>query len=267
MQGGDDGAGHLVLVDGGGEIDEPHSVVEPAVGCSGDPRGDARLADAGGAPQGHESMVREQAGELGDDLLATEQVELVGREVVEAGGRRPQRREGVDQTCCLGLVYPDRAVEAAHEERSEIAEADAARQPACARRRCRVRDKDLSTVTGRLQPGGQVGRTTEHVTATEPTDARVDADAHIQDVDGRPVQRRNLPLDLDGRAHRIGGVGEQRQDAVAGRLDDPAALRRHGGGDEIVVLVDDHLHLVGMALPEVCAVGDVGQQDRRRDRG
>ena len=90
----------------------------------------------------------------------------------------------------------------------------------------RARDEDAARLGEPLQAGGDVDAVAEDVVALDDDVAEVDADAEF---DARLVGRAAVAvghagLDLDGAAHRLDDAGELDQQAVAGALDDAAAV-------------------------------------------
>ena len=63
--------------------------------------------------------------------------------------------------------------------------------------------------------------------------------------------------------HAVDGIVEHGVDAVAGALDQVAAVGLHGGAAELVVLCQRAAHRLGLALPQPGAAFDVGEEERR----
>ena len=115
-----------------------------------------------------------------------------------------------------------------------------------------------------FQAGGDVDAVAVDVLAFDDDVAQVDADAEL---DARLVGRAAVAvghagLDGDGAAHRLDGAGEIDQQAVAGALDDAAAV----GGDmrldqlaEVALQALQRAFLVAAHQPAVA--GDIGRQD------
>ena len=83
-------------------------------------------------------------------------------------------------------------------------------------------DVDAAGFGHALQPGGDVDPVAEHVAVGGDDIAEVDADAQLQ----RPARER--VLDRHGRVERLAHAAESRKEAVAGRLEEVAAVALDG---------------------------------------
>ena len=130
----------------------------------------------------------------------------------------------------------------------------------------RARDEDAARIGERLEPRGDVDAVAVDVVALDDHVAQVDADAEL---DAAVVLRGAVAvghagLDGDGAAHRLDGAGEIDQQAVAGALDDAAAVRRDMGFDELAEMRLEPAQRAFLVVPHQPAVADhVGRQDGR----
>ena len=92
----------------------------------------------------------------------------------------------------------------------------------------RLRNADGAGLGERLEPGGDVDPVAEDVVAVDDDVAEIDADPQLETALGRDriVDRARGPLHLDGAVQRVDDTRKIRQQAVAGRADDPPAMRR-----------------------------------------
>ena len=261
-QGDDERFTHRAWVAHRGQVDETDAVAEWPARRSRDSHGEACLADACRAPERHEPMGTEPTLDLPDQLIPADQLGLVGRQIVDPAIVRPKWREVGAQLVRDDGVHGDRLVEPADQVATEVDELGSPTQAAGALGRRVAGEQDLTAVPRRLQPRGQVRRSSDDVAVGQFARAGVETDPHVQLADPRPGARCHKPLDLDRRFDGRDSVGENGEDAIARRLDHRSAMTADGRADQLVVLGDDDLHLVGMALPQPRAVLDVGEQDR-----
>jgi len=97
----------------------------------------------------------------------------------------------------------------------------------------------------------------------------------VADIDAEPehdtarrshvaVARRHLPLHRDRALDRVHGRGELDQQAVAGGLDDTAAVARDRGVDQLAAMGTQRRLRAGLVDPDHAAVaGDVRREDGR----
>ena len=81
---------------------------------------------------------------------------------------------------------------------------------------------------------------------------------------GRPALGGERPLRIDRGQHPVGRGGERRVRAVAGGLDDRAAVRLDRGAHDRVVARQRGPHRLGLFLPQAGRAFDVGEQERHR---
>jgi hypothetical protein len=93
-----------------------------------------------------------------------------------------------------------------------------------------LRQTDTAGLGEVLDPRGDIDAVAENIIVVEDNVADMDADAELDPLLGRQdgILLCHLALDLDGAAHRVDGTGELHQHAVAGGLDDAAAMRGEG---------------------------------------
>ncbi len=91
-----------------------------------------------------------------------------------------------------------------------------------------LRDADGAGLGERLEPGGDVDAVTKNVVAVDDHVAEIDADPQLEPALGRNgvIDGARGTLHLDGAVQRIDDARKIRQQAVTGRADDPAAVRR-----------------------------------------
>ena len=130
-----------------------------------------------------------------------------------------------------------------------------------------VGNADAAGLGDAFQPGGDVDAVAENIVVIDDDVADVDADAEF---DARVLRhvgvlRGHAALDFDRAAHRIDGAGELHQHAVAGGLDDAAAMRGDTGIDQRLaqrLSVGERAFLV--ATHQAAVAGDIRRQHRRQ---
>ena len=129
----------------------------------------------------------------------------------------------------------------------------------------RARHADAARLGQLLQARGDVDAIAEDVVVLEDHVAEVDADAELDPARRRHIRvaPRHPALDLDRTLHRVGDALKLDQEAVAGGLDDPAAVlgdRRVDQLEPVGPQARKRAGLVGLHQP---AVADhVGGEDR-----
>ena len=98
-----------------------------------------------------------------------------------------------------------------------------------------VRDADAARLGHAFQPRGDVDAVAEDVVALDDDVAEIDADAELDAAVLRHigVALGHAALHLDRAAHRVDDAGELDQHAVAGGLDDAAAVLGDLGIDKL----------------------------------
>ena len=99
----------------------------------------------------------------------------------------------------------------------------------------RGRHADSARLRQRLQAGGDVHPVTVDVSGLHDHVAEVEADPEGQPQVGRhgAIARSHATLDMNRARDRIDRTGELDEDAVSGRLDDPAGVLGHRGIDQL----------------------------------
>jgi histone H3/H4 len=154
---------------------------------------------------------------------------------------------------------------AAH--RAQVRQAQTGRQAAGHTVGHRLRQQRLPAVRHAHHARSAVDHAAEEVAVAVFHRAAVQAAAHAQrqlvaaGVDGQ------VQLQLQGGQHTGQRVVEDRVDAVAGALDDTAAVRLHGRLANRVVPRQRQAHALGLALPQARAAFDVGEEKGGERRG
>ena len=117
-----------------------------------------------------------------------------------------------------------------------------------------------------FQARGDVDAVAENVAAVDDDVADIDADAVFDAlvVGDAGVARGHGTLQVDGAAHGIDDTGEFDQHAVAGGLDDAAAVLRDLGIDQLAPVrlhLRERAFLVGAHQPTIA--GDIGRKNGR----
>ena len=106
-----------------------------------------------------------------------------------------------------------------------------------------LRDADGARLGERLEPGGDVDAIAKDVVAVDDDVAEIDTDPQFETALGRDrvVDGARCSLHLDGAVQRVDDARKIRQQAVAGRADDPPAMcrdQRVDGAAELVQALD-----------------------------
>ena len=129
----------------------------------------------------------------------------------------------------------------------------------------RAGERDAAGLGQRLQAGGDVDAVAVDVVAVDDDVAQVDAYAEVHPfvIGQARVALGHHPLHLDGTGDRVDDAREFQQQAVAGGLDDAAAVGLDDGvgGGAVVLEARQRAGLVEPHQPAVA--GDVGGDDRR----
>jgi hypothetical protein len=199
--------------------------------------------------------------------VAADERRRLGREVVRPEVERGQRRELRRQVRVRDLEDALRPAQVLESMLTQVAQRDAARQPATDERGGRVRQQDLAAVTGRHDPRRPVDGGPEVVATARLGLARVDPDADPDRARLRPLRREEPALGGGRGADRLDRRLEDRHEPVAGGLDDLAARVGNRGADDGVVLSEGRAHRQRVLLPQAGAVLDVGEEERQRRFG
>ncbi len=242
------------------ELDEPDAVGVVVDDLGADLQRQSRLADAAGAGQRQQPRRREESADLGELALAPDERGDLERQVVRRGLQRAQRREVPAQLRMHELVDALRIGEAAQAHGADVAQRDAVRQAVADELGRRLRDQHLPAVGGGHDPRGAVDRRAVPVVVAVLRGADVQAAAHLQRDAVLVPEAGERALQRDRRLERVDRIGEDRVDAVAGRLHDRAAMALDGGARERVVLGQRRRHPLRLRLPQPGARLDVGEE-------
>ncbi len=130
----------------------------------------------------------------------------------------------------------------------------------------RSRDANRARLGQRFQPGGDVDPIAEQIGAVDDNVANMDADAqpHRLVAVAAGIVRGDRGLHRNGALHGIDRAGEISDDAVAGGVEDPAAMR----GDQPIdngsarLQTGERADFIVRHQPAVA--GDVGGENRRK---
>jgi hypothetical protein len=232
----------------GGELAQPGAVVVAAAGARRGLQHEPRLADTAHARDVHEPRLAQQARDLGQLPGAAEQRRGRRRQVAAARLGGDQRRKGLAQARAIELEQTMAPLQAAQAMLAEIGQLVAFQQPGA-----EVRQQDLPAMAGRHDARGAVQRRTEIVAVAQLGLAGADAHAHRQFEAALRSDRR-----IDRAARRGKGGG----DAVAGVLEEVAAMGPHRLTQDGVVRRQGPAHRLGIVLPARGRADDVGHQER-----
>ena len=204
-------------------------------------------------------------------VLASEKRRQQVGQIVQRGGRvqihdeRMQPRELVPQTRRNDLVRDLRLAEVLEAVRSQIAQRDIGRQCVAQQERRRVRHEDLLAVTDRRQTRDAVDGRAEVVAARFDRGPGVDPhpDAHRCDR-RRPGAVAQAPLRIERGLERVFRAQECGAKGVADGLEDHAAVPFDGLAKHRVMTGERGSHHLAVALPELRAALDVGEQEGHR---
>ena len=128
----------------------------------------------------------------------------------------------------------------------------------------RTRNTNSAGLGYRLQAGGDVDRIAEQVYPFDDhvADMNTDAEPHRFARRAALILLADNLLHSDGALHRINCAGEVGNDAVAGSVDDPPAMRRDQSVHDGAVRLEP-IQGADLVLPHQLAVArDVGREDR-----
>ena len=221
----------LVVVVGDSELAEPCAVGVVVDGVRGGLEREPGLAHASRAGDGHERCPTERIGGVGDGLVAPDERAHLRREIARNRIEGRERREVVRETGAGQLEDAFRPGEIAEAVLAEIDEAEVVVEHVARELFGRERHEDLAAVRRVHQAGGAIDRRAVVVAVAELGVARVDTDPHPERTGHAPRFGDDRPFGVGGGGECIVGTGEDRVDAVAGRLHDlpvarPTASRR-----------------------------------------
>jgi hypothetical protein len=129
-----------------------------------------------------------------------------------------------------------------------------------------VRDADAAGIGNPFQARGDVDAIAENIVVIDDDVADVDADAEFDPLDlwDVDIAGSHAALDLDRAAHGVDGAAELDQHAVAGRLDDAAAILGDLGVDQRLAAgfqAGEGSFFIASHQPAVA--GNIGGQDCR----
>ncbi len=209
----------------GGQLDEPNAVDEALELIGGDSERQARLARSARSGQREESIRGQQAPQLLELALASDETRELDRQIVGRSIERSQRceagREVRDDDLEDALGVGD-VLQAVH---AEVAQHDAPWQIAESEIGGRLRQQDLPSVAGRHDPLPTGQRYVALVLVVSPLDsARVQAHPGL-DGRTRPPFGLQLPLGREGGRHGPIGLAESSQELIAdGLKDEPVVV-------------------------------------------
>jgi len=126
-----------------------------------------------------------------------------------------------------------------------------------------LRDANGAGLGERLEPGGDVDAVAKDVVTVDDDIAEIDTNPQLQAAlgRGRVVYRTRGPLHLDGATQRVDDARKIRQHAVAGRADDPAAMRCDQRVDGRAELVQGLMRAGLILAHQPAETGHIGMQD------
>jgi hypothetical protein len=228
------------------------------------------LVGEGGIARDHEQRL--DLGEIGDQVLGDAVAEILllgvaahvgeGQDGDRGLGRHGGRGRARRAVGPADAEHADRPGDVLDRPLTQILELDA--ELVAYRIAHRARHEDGAGLRQPLQSGGDVDAVAEDVLAFDDDVAQVDTDAEL---DARLVGRAAVAvghagLDGDGAANRLDGAGEVDQQAIAGALDDAAAVGRDMRLDQLAEVALQALQrafLVAAHQPAVA--GDIGRQN------
>ena len=129
-----------------------------------------------------------------------------------------------------------------------------------------VRHHHLFAVGGGHDPGGPVGRGAVVVAVAGDRVTGVEAHPHPQPARHGPPLGDEGPLGGEGGVEGVAGGDEDGVEAVAGRLDHPAAVPDHRVPEDAVVALERVRHGSRVLFPEPRGTLEIGEQERHRSR-
>jgi hypothetical protein len=186
---------------------------------------------------------------------------LLGVEESERSAGNSCRSDG-----CSTWYTPLRTREVAQADGAQVLQRDGGRKPIGQQDGKRMGSQHLATVRRRHDPCRAVQHAAEEVVVAPLSDARVKAAANVQQDALRRSGIGEGILKRERGGNPIPGIVECGAHAVARHLDHAAVVRFDGGPRQRVVPGERRLHPPRLALPQLSAALDVGEQEGR-DRG
>ncbi len=253
-----DGSGYRRRVTDRSELDQPHTVGELVGHLGADLEGESCLADAPDAAQRDEPVGPHQVGNIGQQLIATDERGQLLRQVA---GERPQaskRRELRPEPIGDDLMHRHPPTETAESMVAERPE----RQSIPQQHLGRVGHHDLSAVGGRHQPRRTVHLRAEVVAISLGRLAGVQTDPHLEGDGSRLGEQ--LLLDLHGSLGSVRCRRERCTETVAAGGEHVAAVLFDRPAHDAVVDLQRRRHLRRRFLPQPRRILDVAEQERHR---
>ena len=242
----------------GSELDQPDTIGELVGHLGADLESESCLADTAHSAQGDQPVGAHEFGDIGKQLIATDEGAELLRQVA---GERPQaaqrwelRGEPIGDDLMHGHP-PTETAEAMLAERPQ-------RQPVPQQDLGGVRDDDLPAVGGRHQPRGAVHLRAEVVAISPGRLAGVQPDPNAEGDGVRTGEQ--LLLDLDGSLGSVGCRRERGTEAVAAGGEHVAAVLLDRAAHDAVVDLQCHGHLRRHLFPQPRRILDVAEQERHR---
>ena len=251
---------HAVRVALRRQIDEEQSVIEAIELIGGCLQGQSGLSHPARADQ------RDQPGLVVDERPQVTQLGVppeengnLCRQIIGALVEGRKRRKSLGKSRSDDLEQSQRLGEILEAVLAEVAQLHLRRQSSADRFGNGARQQNLTAVSGRHDACRAVNRRTEIIAATLLGVAKVHADPDPQRAGFLPVFVLQVLLDADARERGGDGLLEHRHHAVAGGLDDRAAVLFDASPQDRVVARNRRAHRRRMRLPHPGARFDIGK--------